>query len=48
MEEGDYTVTDEDLPAYQVYQCTSQGTVLCIRPLEADEDNDRLGVHPQE
>lgn len=48
MEEGDYTVTDEDLPAYQVYQCTESGTVLCIRPLEADEDNDRLGVHPRE
>lgn len=46
MEEGDYTVTDEDLPAYQVYQCSESGTVLCIRPLEADEDNDRLGVHP--
>jgi hypothetical protein len=48
MEEGDYTVTPEDLPAYQVYQCTESGTVLCIRPLEADEDNDRLGVHPDE
>lgn len=48
MEEGDYTVTDEDLPAYQVYQCTVSGTTLCIRPLEADEDNDRLGVHPPE
>ena len=48
MEEGDYTVTDEDLPAYQVYQCANSGIVLCIRPLEADEDNDRLGVHPDE
>lgn len=48
MEEGDYTVTDEDLPAYQVYQCTSSGTVLCIRALEADEANDRLGIHPDE
>jgi hypothetical protein len=48
MEEGDYTVTDDDLPAYQVYQCTDTGTVLCIRPLEADEDNDRLGVHPDQ
>jgi len=48
MEEGDYTVTDEDLPAYQVYQCTLSGTTLCIRPLEADEDNDRLGVHREE
>ena len=48
MEEGDYTVTDEDLPVYQMYQCTQSGTVLCVRPLEADEDNDRLGVHPEQ
>jgi hypothetical protein len=48
MEEGDYTVTDEDLPVYQVYQCAASGRVLCIRSLEADEDNDRLGVHPDQ
>jgi hypothetical protein len=48
MEEGDYTVTDEDLPVYQVYQCTASGKVLCIRPLQEDEDNDRLGVHPEQ
>jgi hypothetical protein len=31
---------------YQVYQCSLSGTDLCIRSLEAGEDNDRLGVHP--
>jgi hypothetical protein len=45
MEEGDYTVRPEDLPVYQVYQCSASGTQLCIHPLEADEDNDDLGVH---
>lgn len=48
MEEGEYTVQEEDLPAYQIYQCSLAGTDLCIRPLQADEDNDRLGVHPKE
>ena len=48
MEEGDYTVTEDDLPVYQVYQCTASGTVLCIRSLEEDEDNDRVGVHPKQ
>ncbi len=46
MENGEYTVQPEDLPAYQVYQCSMSGRDLCIRPLEADEDNDRLGLHP--
>lgn len=45
MEEGTYTVQAKDLPAYQIYQCSEDWTVLCIRPLEEDEDNDRLGVH---
>lgn len=48
MEEGDYTVRPEDLPVYQVYQCSQSGTDLCIHPLQADEDNDDLGVHPNE
>jgi hypothetical protein len=48
MEEGTYTVLDEDLPAYQVYQCSPDWTKLCIRPLEADEDNDSAGVHLKE
>jgi hypothetical protein len=48
MENGEYTVQAEDLPVYQVYQCSSSGTDLCIRSLEAGEDNDRLGVHPDE
>jgi hypothetical protein len=45
LEDGDYTVEPQDLPAYQVYQCTVSGTVLCVRPLEAGEDNDETGVH---
>ncbi len=48
MENGEYTVQPEDLPVYQVYQCSASGTELCIRSLEAGEDNDRLGVHPDE
>jgi hypothetical protein len=48
VENGEYTVQLEDLPVYQVYQCSPSGTDLCIRPLEAGEDNDRLGVHPDE
>jgi hypothetical protein len=45
-EEGDYTVEPEDLPAYQVYQCSEEGTEFCIRALQAGEKNDRLGIHP--
>ena len=48
MEEGNYTVQPEDLPVYQIYQCGVRGTDLCIRSLEAGEDNDRLGVHPDQ
>lgn len=45
MEDGSYEVQAEDLPAFQVYQCSPAGTDLCIRPLEEGEDNDRLGIH---
>ncbi len=48
MENGEYTVQPQDLPVYQVYQCSLSGTDLCIRSLEAGEDNDRLGFHPDE
>ena len=48
MEDGTYEVQPEDLPAYQIYQCSPSGTDLCIRPLEAGEENDRLGVHPDD
>lgn len=47
MEAGDYQAQPEDLPAYQIYQCSEDWTRLCIRPLAAGELNDRLGVHPQ-
>jgi len=46
MEDGDYSVQPQDLPVYQVYQCDASGTKLCIRPLDAGEDNDETGVHP--
>jgi hypothetical protein len=48
MEEGDYTVQPQDLPVYQVYQCSMSGTDLCITPLEDGQDNDDMGVHPSE
>jgi hypothetical protein len=47
-EEGEYTVQPEDLPVFQIYQCSLSGTELCIHSLEAGENNDRLGVHPEE
>jgi hypothetical protein len=36
------------LPVHQVYQCGSAGSELCIRSLQAGEENDRLGVHPDD
>jgi hypothetical protein len=48
MEDGTYEVQPEDLPAYQVYQCSMSGKELCIRPLAAGEMNDRLGIHPDQ
>ena len=44
-EEGTYLVQPEDLPIYQVYQCTESGLDLCIRALAAGEANNRLGVY---
>lgn len=46
MEEGDYEVQEEDLPAYQIYQCSADVADLCIRELAAEEKIDRLGIHP--
>jgi len=48
MEDGSYEIQPEDLPAYQVYQCGPDEKQLCVRPLEAGEMNDRLGVHPDD
>ncbi len=48
MEDGDYEVQPEELPAFQLYQCSADGKQLCIRPLVAGELNDRLGLHPDE
>ncbi|HKQ88723.1 MAG TPA: hypothetical protein VJS43_18350 [Candidatus Acidoferrales bacterium] len=45
MEEGHYKVQPQDLPAYQVYQCTQSGTELCLAPLNAGEENDAMGVY---
>lgn len=46
MEDGYYTVQPQDLPAYEVYECDSTGTRLCVRPLAAGEENDATGYHP--
>jgi len=46
MESGEYAVQPGDLPVYQIYQCSEDGTKLCITSLESGEDNDYLGVHP--
>jgi len=45
MENGEYIVQTKDLPVYQVYQCSRDGTELCITSLQAGEENDALGVH---
>jgi hypothetical protein len=46
MEEGFYSVRTQDVPSWQIYQCSLAGTDLRIRPLGAGEDNDETGVHP--
>ncbi|HEY4949645.1 MAG TPA: hypothetical protein VIH88_04870 [Candidatus Acidoferrales bacterium] len=48
MEDGSYELQPEDLPAYQVYQCSADQERLCIRPLAAGEMNDDLGIHPND
>jgi hypothetical protein len=48
MEEGHYVVRPQDLPAYQVFQCTTTGVDICIRALHAGEENNRLGVYQEE
>ncbi len=40
-EEGDYLVEPSDLPLHEVYQCSENGTELCMRPLKAGEYNDK-------
>ena len=37
MEQGRYVVRPDDLPIYEIYQCTMRWTDLCIRPLSARE-----------
>lgn len=47
MQSGTYDVQDEDLPLKQIYQCqASDLTQICIRDLDEDEKNGRLGYHP--
>jgi hypothetical protein len=46
MEDGFYSVRPQDVPAWQIYQCSLTGTDLCIRPLGAGEDNDETAMHP--
>jgi hypothetical protein len=33
---------------YQVYQCGPGGENFCLHALEAGEENDDLGVHPDQ
>lgn len=40
-EQGDYLVQQRDLPLYEVYQCSENGTELCMRALKAGEYNGR-------
>lgn len=46
MEDGSYEVKPEDLPAWQVYQCSESGEEMCITPLRAGQSNDDAGEHP--
>jgi hypothetical protein len=46
MEDGSYEVKPEDLPAWQVYQCSESGEDLCITALRAGQLNDEAGEHP--
>ncbi|HUN63478.1 MAG TPA: hypothetical protein VMU53_15885 [Candidatus Sulfotelmatobacter sp.] len=47
MQSGTFDVEDEDLPLKQIYQCeASDLTKICIRDLNSDEKNGRLGYHP--
>ncbi len=48
MEMGEYVIQPRDLPVWQVFQCTTSGTVLCVRPLQAGEKNNRLAVYGAE
>jgi hypothetical protein len=45
MEEGSYVVPSRVLPLFQIYQCGSAWTDLCIRPLEAGEAIGTAGHH---
>jgi hypothetical protein len=45
VEAGSYVVKSRDLPLYQIYQCRSDWTDLCIRQLQAGETNGRLEVY---
>jgi hypothetical protein len=41
-EDGDYIVQPQDLPLYQVYECSDDGEKLCIAPLHAGEKNNAV------
>jgi hypothetical protein len=47
LQSGTYDVEDGDLPLKQIYQCDpSDLTRICIRDLQAGEQNGNLGYHP--
>jgi hypothetical protein len=40
-EHGVYDVTPNDLPAYEICQCGAKGREVCVRSLQAGEQNNR-------
>ena len=46
VEAGNYVVKSKDLPLYQIYQCRSDWTDLCIRQLHAGETTGYLEDYP--
>ena len=43
-EDGDYVVQPQDLPLYQVYECSDDGQEFCIAPLHAGEKNNAVAT----
>ncbi|MGH9687761.1 MAG: hypothetical protein ACRD5K_11785 [Candidatus Acidiferrales bacterium] len=45
-EDGEYIVQRDDLPLYQVYECSDDGQKLCIAALHAGEENNAPASDP--
>ncbi len=49
MQFGDYIVQPQDLPMFQIYQCSLNMTDLCLRELSVGEPTGKYGLqvpHP--